>query len=212
MIFFVLMLLAFIPAIIASSKGRSGFGWWLNGLGLFPIALVHSIVAEDLNRKPCPFCAERILNAAKVCPHCQRELPVEAAPQQPLRRFAGVEVVDNPTANDAARQKVIDALAVGDKVALERESGIGVPSSVRVETNGSPLGHLIPRAASEILPTMEGHRYNANVENVSCGRGHNHCGDSSYPRMMKSGLIWFLGEGAEAVNCLSQLLVVIREG
>ena len=170
MIFFVLMLLAFIPAIIASSKGRSGFGWWLYGFALFPIALVHSIVAEDLNRKPCPFCAERILHAAKVCPHCQRELPVEAAPQQPLRRFAGVEVVDNPTANDAARQKVIDALAVGDKISLERESPTGAISSVRVESNGCTLGHLTGRAASEILPTLESHRHEANVESVSCGR------------------------------------------
>lgn len=64
--------LALIPAIVASEKGREALVFWLYGLILFPIALVHSIVMPDRaaeqdhsalqpgERRRCPFCAESI--------------------------------------------------------------------------------------------------------------------------------------------------------
>lgn len=74
-------LLAFIPAIIAARKGRSGLAWWIYGFFLFPVAFVHAIVTDDPQRnRVCPFCKMKIMNAATVCQHCQRDLPPPDTP------------------------------------------------------------------------------------------------------------------------------------
>ena len=80
-----LLLLGFIPANIAARKGYSAFGWYLYGVVLFPVALIHALLTDDAGRnRICPFCAERIMAAAKVCPHCQREVAGTAiAPPSP---------------------------------------------------------------------------------------------------------------------------------
>lgn len=42
-------ILAFIPASIATHKGRTTYGgWWFYGFIFFPIALIHSLVMEPL--------------------------------------------------------------------------------------------------------------------------------------------------------------------
>ena len=41
--------LAFIPANIAKSKGRSFGLWWLYGWLLFIVALIHSLLLKDDN-------------------------------------------------------------------------------------------------------------------------------------------------------------------
>jgi len=75
----------FLPSIVAGARrarhfagiflinllfGWTGVGW----LGTLLWALVdeHEGLA---GRVPCPYCAEAILPAAKVCPHCRRDLP-----------------------------------------------------------------------------------------------------------------------------------------
>lgn len=40
-------LLALIPALIAESKGRSFVKWYIYGVLLFIIALLHSIIIKD---------------------------------------------------------------------------------------------------------------------------------------------------------------------
>jgi hypothetical protein len=46
----VAFVLAAIPAMIASSKGRSPVGWYFYGLLIFPIALVHSLLISKPER------------------------------------------------------------------------------------------------------------------------------------------------------------------
>lgn len=76
-----LMVFAAIPALIARSKGRSAFAWWLYGFFLLPIALVHSIVTDNPKRnRICPFCKLKIMNDAMVCQHCHREVGPAATP------------------------------------------------------------------------------------------------------------------------------------
>lgn len=71
-------------AAIASSKGRSVFGWLIGGFLLGPIGLLivglmgRPAPDESILRK-CPHCAEQILKEAKVCKHCGRDVePVDA--------------------------------------------------------------------------------------------------------------------------------------
>jgi hypothetical protein len=85
------IVMAIICAMIAGSKGRSAFGFFFYGLLIWPIALVHILISARRppepakgrgskpklskdGRKPCPFCAESILPAARVCPHCREKL------------------------------------------------------------------------------------------------------------------------------------------
>lgn len=78
------MLLAVIPAVIAHTRGLPVGVWFLYGVLIWPVALVHVFFATpDSVRiagnvpapRRCPFCAETIQAAAIVCKHCQRDLP-----------------------------------------------------------------------------------------------------------------------------------------
>jgi hypothetical protein len=80
------LFLGLIPAALARSKGRDFLTWYIYGVFLFVIALVHSLILEDetlasqqssksVETKTCPFCAEVIKKEAKICRFCQRDLP-----------------------------------------------------------------------------------------------------------------------------------------
>lgn len=45
-ILFVMLLIGWIPAVIAKNKGRNFFAWWIYGGLLFIIALVHALVIK----------------------------------------------------------------------------------------------------------------------------------------------------------------------
>lgn len=82
---------AFICAGAASSRGRSSFGWFLYGLLLWPLALIHVLVLPKNqaaverrqiasgSARACPHCAETIKPKAIVCKHCHREVEAVAA-------------------------------------------------------------------------------------------------------------------------------------
>lgn len=80
-------------AIVANHKGFNAIGWLIYGFFLWPIALVHVLVASptqeemnfrayDLGKDKCLFCAEWISNEAKVCRYCHKELPENWANEQ----------------------------------------------------------------------------------------------------------------------------------
>jgi hypothetical protein len=66
------VVLGAVVAFVANSKGKSGCAWFIYGFLLWPIAMVHILVArpneqivekrelERGDRKKCPHCAELI--------------------------------------------------------------------------------------------------------------------------------------------------------
>ncbi len=93
-------LLGSIPAMIAKSKGREAFVWWIYGTLLFIVALPHSLLLNRdqaaLDReaiyngsmRKCPACAELVRREAKICRYCQTEL-TPLGPQRSLSEFVG---------------------------------------------------------------------------------------------------------------------------
>ena len=85
---------AIASGVVASAKGRSGFGWFLLGLlfSFFALIIVaclpsrQAVVVRSAEPMPtpdthvkCPDCKELVLRDARVCKHCRCRLVPLAA-------------------------------------------------------------------------------------------------------------------------------------
>jgi len=69
------LIFGLVAAAIASSKGRSGCGWFIMGGLLGPFALVVALLPEKEKTgatKKCPDCAEVIKADARICKYCRK--------------------------------------------------------------------------------------------------------------------------------------------
>lgn len=85
MLFIILLVIALIPAAIARSKGRSFILWYIYGIALWIVALIHSILLKEdsyqstrqsitgQSLKKCPSCGEFVRQEASVCRYCGKE-------------------------------------------------------------------------------------------------------------------------------------------
>lgn len=86
-IIFFWLLFALVVGMVASSRGRSGFGWFILACLISPL-LAGIILLVSANRRmqaerpnpsthiKCPDCKELILKDARVCRHCGCKLVV----------------------------------------------------------------------------------------------------------------------------------------
>ena len=79
-------ILGVLVGMIAKSKGRAFFPWWLYGALIFIVAIVHVLIikpnaahvereALSAGGKKCPSCAEIVKEQARVCRFCSHEFP-----------------------------------------------------------------------------------------------------------------------------------------
>lgn len=64
-----------IAAAIGGGKGE-GCAAFIFGILLGPFGILIALASSG-DRTTCPFCAEKIKKKAKVCPHCQRDIPAK---------------------------------------------------------------------------------------------------------------------------------------
>lgn len=69
------LLCGIVSAMIGARKGE-GCGGFIVGILLGPFGILISLFSKG-NRKTCPHCKELIHEDAKVCSHCQRDVPLE---------------------------------------------------------------------------------------------------------------------------------------
>ena len=124
------VLLGLVPAVIAQSKGRDFFLWWVYGAAFWIVALPHSLIMKadqhslearglQNGQKKCPFCAELVRKEATVCKHCGRDLDDhETESSDDLQRGAytssGVSIGEaENAAPTTAPEDTVENLAVG---------------------------------------------------------------------------------------------------
>jgi hypothetical protein len=85
------LVLYFLPTVIAGRRNAAQhggifavnlfFGWTIIG---WIAALIWACTDSQGsgNRRDCPFCAEKIMPQAIVCPHCRRDIPNDEPPQR----------------------------------------------------------------------------------------------------------------------------------
>lgn len=110
------LMFSVVVGVIASSRGRTGFGWFLLSmiisplLGILLVALLPRVtVPGDPDARPtpethvrCPDCAEFVLKEARKCKHCGAQL-VPVSEQPKLSEPAPPIVVTPPSTEEIER-------------------------------------------------------------------------------------------------------------
>ncbi|WP_408874467.1 zinc ribbon domain-containing protein [Gluconobacter sp. OJB] len=90
----IVIILGCIVGIIANSKGRSFFPWFIYGMALFIVAIVHVLCIKSIDNTPigpashtkkCPQCAETVQADARICRFCRYDFEGAGNHTQPAQ-------------------------------------------------------------------------------------------------------------------------------
>jgi len=85
-----------ISAVVASTKGRSAFGWFVIGILFGPLGFILALVIQEKKvvqsepMRKCPYCAELIKLEALKCHYCGTELSEEDITKAYNDYFGGI--------------------------------------------------------------------------------------------------------------------------
>jgi hypothetical protein len=181
------LIFAGIVAILADSRGRSGFGWFILAVLISPlIGALLVLVLPNLkvelrereldraNSQKCPFCAERIKAEARVCRYCGRDVDLNAAHASELSNSIATVIGDGDfemnVVGESHHQDEIEKLAGGRTKTSAHVECVATlipepdnphdPNAVLVEVNGAIVGYL----SRDIAPL-----FNAALARTGCG-------------------------------------------
>jgi len=98
MVFLFWPLMALFVAWIATNKGRSFLGWFIYGIALWPIALIHVLLISNGSKK-CPKCFTKIDDRATTCSACRHKFtPAE------------LEIINSSKKKDQNKKVIIVAI------------------------------------------------------------------------------------------------------
>ena len=66
--------LSLVIGEFAHRKGKSAAVWMVVAVLISPLIAFVILVSESSDSRTCPFCAERVKAAAKVCRYCRHSL------------------------------------------------------------------------------------------------------------------------------------------
>ena len=138
----------FASAIIASQKGRDGFGWFLVGVFFAPIAIPFALIANPIrgnieSLKTCDYCRELVNHKAIKCPHCHSELTNHSEKTSEPKK----DDKERATGQTSARDKV---LAKAEELGFEVYAPEG-SSRIVFRKNGKKHEFLILKRAQDFL-------------------------------------------------------------
>ncbi len=84
--FIIWVFLSILVGFYASTKKRTGIGWFFLSLLISPLIAFIIILVAGLSRsylKKCPKCAEEVKVEAQICRFCGFEFPLSPAPEEP---------------------------------------------------------------------------------------------------------------------------------
>mgnify|MGYP001433064963 CR=1 FL=1 len=173
-------ILIFLPAIIASTKGRDMWAWAVYSVLLWPIALIHAIVARDTTMdglKVCPECAEIVKEAARTCPHCgfniaqldaeQRAVEEAAVARKKaaqLKKKVAKKIAALPYEETDQTHDMMDiALREARKQDPEFSPSMSLSNLIQHYLSGHPEAPLVPDASNASLEEIKAANYAVNM-------------------------------------------------
>lgn len=80
---------AILAGYLASTKGRSGFGWFFLALFISPLIAFIAILIAGESGKKCPACAETVKLEALKCKHCGHGFTQQSVEEEKLKKASG---------------------------------------------------------------------------------------------------------------------------